>query len=112
MAVQAKRLYGPDQLGSTVSTLYTSPASTKTSITTCVATNAGSGVITYTIHIVPSGDTADATNMVVDAAPLSEGENEIVGALVGQVLEAGDSVQAKASSAASINVLISGNTIT
>ena len=112
MAVQAKRLYGPDQLGHTVSTLYTSPAGTKTSITTCVATNAGSGVITYTVHLVPSGDTATTSNMIVDASSLSEGENEIVGALIGQVLEAGDSIQALASSAASINVLISGNTIT
>lgn len=112
MGVSAKRLYGPDQLGNTVSTLYTSPAGTTTSITTCVVNNVDPSVQTYTIHVVPSGDTADATNMVVDEAPLDSGENEIVGALIAQILQPGDSIQALASAAASVNILISGNTIT
>lgn len=112
MGVSAKRLYGPDQLGTSLATLYTSPAGTTTSITTSTVTNVSAGVVTYTIHIVPSGDAADATNIVANEQPLDADGSEIVFQLVAKVLQPGDSIQALASAAASINIDIVGNTIT
>jgi hypothetical protein len=108
MAVSPQRLYGPAQLTTSAVAIVTSPANTKTTITNCSITNAGSGAITYTIHIVPSGDTADSTNIVADAQSLSEGTTEIVSQLIGAVLLPGDSLQALAGSATSLNIYVAG----
>lgn len=112
MAVKPARLAGPIQLGTTISTLYTSAALTSTAISNAIANNQSAGVVTFTVHVVPSGDSATASNQVVSAIPLAAGESMIIGNLLNQVLGPGDSIQALASAATSINVLLSGNKIT
>lgn len=95
------------QLTTSAVAVYTTPASTVSIIEAVAATNVGSGTRTYTIHLVNSGDSANAANTLVDATSLLEGEAESVLVAVNHVLNEGDSLQALADAGASVNLQVS-----
>jgi hypothetical protein len=99
----------PAQLTGSVTTLYTVPASTTTYVRSIILTNDTTSAVTATIHLVPTGGSADATNILInakaiptDGSPLvyNFGEDQVV-------LEAADTIQGLASTTTQVNYFIS-----
>jgi hypothetical protein len=99
------------QLGTSAAALYTCPANTTVVIGNATFTNVGAAQETFTIYIVRSGGSAGPTNTLIDAESLAVGETYVSAELKTKVLNAGDSIQAQASAAASINAFIDGYTM-
>lgn len=112
MAVTAKRLVSGSQLTTGAATYYTAATSTKGVIKSAVLTNTSANTVTATMHLVPSAGTADATNQIISAKAIAAGESYTCPEAVNQVLEAGGTIQALASSGAAITLVVSGAEIT
>lgn len=82
----------------TYATLYTVPVGTQMAIVDIEICNTGSTTATFYISLVPSGGTAGASNALFYAAPING--NTTVQWTGQQVLSAGGTVQAYASSSA------------
>lgn len=80
----------------------------KRAVFTAYATNVAN--VTITVYRVPSGGTAAQTNAVIDTFALTPGQAYVAQELANMVLNAGDTIQAKASGAAAVNLTISGFT--
>lgn len=102
-----KNLVPGTVLGTTASTLYTVPTGTYTTISAMTTTNSGSGVVEVSVHLVPSGGSADDSNLVFKRN-IAPGESRIVGEVVAQSLHVGWTIQALASVATSVNMVASG----
>ena len=102
------RLVDGSQLTTSAATYYTTPANTITTISACTLTNTTAGAVTATMHLVPSGGTATASNMILSARTIAAGESYNVGPAIGQTLAAGGFLQALAGSATSITLVASG----
>lgn len=100
-----KRLY-TDQPGTSVETLYTVPTDTTTIVKNIVLSNTTGADETITIHFVPSGGTADATNQIVSNSAI--GANDTVTIDLSGVLEVGDTIQAVQVTSGAITAYISG----
>jgi len=103
-----KRLVDGSQLTAVAATYYTTPANTLTTISACTLTNTTAGAVTATMHLVPNGGSATASNMVLSARAIAAGEAFNVGSAIGQTLPAGGTLQALAGSATSISLVASG----
>ncbi len=81
----------------TKTTVYTTPASTRTIVKTIDLCNTSTGGLTVTVYLVQSGGTAGATNTLIPTITIPiNGYYQWTGA---QVLNAGDTIQATASGA-------------
>lgn len=97
------------QLGVTFDTLYTAQANGKGArVTASNFLNTSASVETYTLHLVQSGDSPTDVNIIVDGYRLEPQESDQPPGLANQHVPAGATLQAKASTAASITVTISG----
>lgn len=103
-----KRLVPGSQLTTSAATYYTVPANTLTTISACTLTNTTGGAVTATMHLVPTGGTADATNCILSARTIAAGESFNVGSAIGQTMAAGGTLQGLAGSATSITLVASG----
>ena len=104
-----KTLIDGVQLTASAASLYTSPANGGgTRVVAFTATNDGAATETYTLHIVPSGGTAGATNILVKAKSLAVSEDDSPIAIVNQLVPAGGTIQALASTTLKIAVRASG----
>ncbi len=112
MAITAKPLFESTQLGTSASTLYTAPASTKTIIDKFTVTNTDSSARTVTIHLVPSAGSASTANKIVDALSVAANTSVEIEQLKNHILAAGGFISALASSAAVVNARASGREIT
>lgn len=110
MASSLQRLTSnnPSQLGTSAAAIITGAASSRTSIRRLVFLNTSAGAVAYSLHLVPSGDTADDGNMIVKARSLAASESDVCAEAEGQVLHPGDTLQAFAGSATAISVTGSG----
>jgi len=108
MATTPKRLVSGSQLTTSAATYYTTPAATRARIAAFTATNTTAGAVTMTVHLVPSGGSADNTNKVADAISLAANETKAITGAIGHVLEASGTIQALASANTSINIVVSG----
>jgi hypothetical protein len=81
------------QLAGTTATssLYTSPGSTQTVVSSLVACNQSSVNSTYWIAVIPSGDTLSSENWVAFNVPISGSDSTAL--TLGITLAAGDSIQ-------------------
>ncbi len=107
MAVVPKRLVAGSQLTTSAATYYSATGVT-TRIDACALTNTTAGPVTATVHLVPSGGSAAASNCVMSAKSLAAGETVIVAGAIGQWLAAGGTLQALASANTSIDLVASG----
>lgn len=107
MAVTPKRLISGSQLTTSAATYYTA-TSVKARIDALVLTNTSAGAVTATVHLVPSGGSAGASNCILSARSLAAGESYVVPGALGQWLESGGTIQALASSATAITIVASG----
>lgn len=101
-------LWGPSQLGTSAAAVVTTPAANTYVVTRAVFTNTGSTARTITVHIVRSGASATASNMVISAYTVQPGEAYVAPELSGVVLNGGDTIQALASAGSVITALGSG----
>src|SRR5512138_1586903 len=74
--------------------LYTVPANTRCVITKFNLRNIDAATVyVATLYVIPSGDTADTTNMAMDAQAIDAKKvYSAVDEMVGRVLEAGDMI--------------------
>jgi hypothetical protein len=112
MARTAKVLNAGTQLTTLAATYYTAPANTTTVIQSVVLTNTTAGAITATVHLVASGGSATASNMVLSARSIAAGETYLVPGCAGAVVATGGTIQALASANTSIILMASGTEIT
>lgn len=105
-----KQLAGNLQLGTSISTLYTVPANTRTTIAAAALNNTSATPRTVTLHLVPSGGSATTANQIITTVtvPAAGAQPTQLPAIVGQILEAGGTIQALAEAATCITPLISG----
>lgn len=108
MSATNKTLIDGVQLTASAVTLYTSPANgAGTRVTAFTVTNSDT-VETYSLHIVPSGGSADSTNILVSARALIDNESDNPAEITNQLVPAGGTIQALASTTLKMTVRASG----
>lgn len=108
MTMTPKRLVSGSQIAATITTYFT--ATVPTRIDAMALTNTTASPVTVTLHLVPSGGTADGTNCILSAKaiPATGGPPYIVGSAIGQWMGANGTIQAVASVAGSVALVASG----
>lgn len=94
------------QIPNPVGTAYTA-TNKQARIDALTLCNTTAGAITVTIYIVPSGGTAAATNTILSSYSVAAGETYVVYGAIGQWIEDGGTLQALASAATSVTLLLS-----
>ena len=89
-------------------TMYAVPAGTTTIIDKFTATNNDSGAHTLSVNLVPSGSSAGATNLIIDAISVGASTCLDITELQNQILAAGDIISVVASSSSNIVIRASG----
>lgn len=103
-----KQIVSPVQLTTAAATYYTVPANTITTISAATLTNTTGGAVTATVHLVPSGGSATAANMILSARTIAAGESYNISSAIGQSLPTGATIQALAGANTSITFVASG----
>lgn len=106
MAVFTAKKFYIGQPGTTATTLYTSPASTKAIIKYIKICNTTANDATITISIVPSGGSASASNRIFSTFTIKP--YDTVPLDTGDVLETGDFISALQGTSGAITIMISG----
>ena len=110
MAIKiSKRLVDGSQLTTGAATYYTTPANTRTKIEACVLTNTSGANRTVTMHLVPSGGSASASNRILSAYTVNAGASYSVDEAINQVLETGGTLQALSDGATAVSLVASGS---
>lgn len=103
-----KRLINGSQLTIAAAVYYTAPVNTVATISAMSITNTTGTARTVTVHLVPSGGGATASNTVCSARVVSPGETFNVFGAIGQSLAAGGTIQALADAATALTIVASG----
>lgn len=111
MAVTAKVLIPAKNAENAQTTQYTATGVTAI-IDKFTATNYSAGVVTISVNVVTTADTAGNQNLVVKTKALQAGETYTFPEIVGQILNPGDFISTIASAATSINIRAGGREIT
>lgn len=97
------------QLGTANTTAYTVPANTGIKVATCACVNVSGAAANLTLWLQPAAvSTADATNRLISAYPVTAGSTVILDAVVGAFLGAGDKIIAVSSVASALDLTITG----
>lgn len=107
-----QRFVAGSQLTASAATYYTAPANTKAIIQHMALTNTTAGAVTATVHIISTGSTESASNMVISARTIAAGETYNCPEAIGAVILATGTIRALAGSATSISIQASGVEIT
>lgn len=95
------------QLSTSVAVLYTVTApKTKGVVKQILVANTSGSSATITVHVVPAAGNPSTANKIIPEISVSA--NSTITLDVTQVLTVGESIQALASAAASINLMVSG----
>lgn len=114
MAVSNSAIIETKYVEDVLTTQYTSPAGTvpvQTIVDNFTVSNSSGGSETVTVHLVPAGDTADASN-VVKTKTLADGRTYNFSEVVGHTLEPGDFIAAISSTASTLVLRASGRLLT
>jgi len=106
--ITPKRLITPAQLTTGAVVYYTTPVNTKTTIKKLTLTNSTVNARTVTLHLVPSGGTADATNVLLSVLNIAAHTTIDVTEASGHTLETGSTIQALADAATAVTIQGSG----
>ena len=112
MTVLVKTLVAGSQIAATATTYYTAPANTKAIIHNMSLTNTTANAITATVHIIDTGATETASNMVISARVISPGECYKCPEVIGKTISATGTIRALAGSATSITIMAHGIEVT
>lgn len=109
MAAKNETLINGVQLTASAVALYTSPVNgAGTRVVAFTATNDSVGTETYTLHVVPSGGSADSTNILVKAKSLTASEDDEPVAIINHLIPPGGTIEVLASTTLTIAVRASG----
>ena len=100
------KLFNPVQLGTVATLLYTTPSQKRVMISKVTVANTTAAAVTFALYLVPKGDTAGVTNIIVPTRTI-----EAYGTydcLSRHVIESGDKLYGLASVAAAVTVHGSG----
>ncbi len=101
------------QAAAAAAAIYTAGASLAFAvIEAATVTNSDTVTRTITIHFVNSGDSAVATNLIVDGESLVADASAVLDELIGHVMAPGDAVFALSDLADKVNVQISVREVT
>lgn len=103
MSLSPGVLYLGGLLTSSLATLFTGQTNTKTLITKASFVNTDTVARLLTVNLIRSGGSASAANTLIDAVAIPAGGSYLAPELVGQILNAGDFVQAKADAGSVVN---------
>ena len=95
MQAKPKQIIEPQALTATTDEYYAAPAGKKVIISKFTLSNGGAAAVACDVHIVPSGDSADATNKIIPAKLVDTDEAFAAYQLEGQVLDEGDKIFVK-----------------
>lgn len=112
MAVRQAQLVAPQYIGGTLAGLgITVGAGEIVRLEAVSGHNSHTSSAQISMHIVPTGASADATNLIHQAA-LAAGESYTVPALVSQRMKEGDTLQAVSTVADVVTIMVSGTRVT
>ena len=113
MTVRPVVLCPETQITGSAVTYITGAASQMTTITRARMTNSDTATAyTFTVYRVASGGSAGSTNILINARSIAPGGSDLCPELNGMTLNAGDTIQALASTTAKLNFTASGFTST
>ena len=93
-------------------TLYTVPALTVAKVTCIILVNDTTSAVTATIYLVPSGGTADDTNILLKNAAIPTDGTPLIFEFVEKYIEASATIQGEASAANQVTYHLSGVELT
>lgn len=105
----AARFIDGSQLTTGIATYYTVAAGKTATIKKLTITNTTGSAETFDLHLVPSGDSATASNQIQDGVSVAANSTLVVNAATDHVLEAGGTIQALASAGSALTIIASGN---
>ena len=108
MSVTIKPIISSKYAASSLTAEYTVPSSTTTIIDKFTATNIDTTDQTVSVHLVPSGGSADNTNKIIDQKSVSTSETYDLTELKNHILEAGDFISVVAGAADKVVIRASG----
>ena len=112
MSVTAKALIQSKFAASSLTTEYTAPVNTRAIIDKMTATNSDSNTRTISVHLVPSGSTADSSNIVLKTYSLVAGETYDITEVKNHVLDSGGFISVVASASSTVVIRASGREVT
>lgn len=110
MTVLAKQLVAPQQIANSA-TAYISAVTVKTRLDKVTVTNPTATARSVTFYIIPNGGSAGDDTTITKSYVVPGGVTWNCPDLVGQILAIGDQLQAVASAAAALTLMISGTEI-
>lgn len=96
------------QLASGDTAAYTVPASKAAKIATMSLANVSGGAVTVSVSVHPAGSAVDGTHKVVSGYVLAAGDSTSIAEVLGCWLGAGDFININVSTAAAVDVVITG----
>lgn len=96
------------QLTTSATTIYSAATGIRAQVLAANVLNTSAAPVTVTVHLVPTGQTVGDANMIVKARSLNIGESYKVIELVGQAMNAGDTIQALASANTAVSMMVGG----
>lgn len=107
MATTPKRLCSVE-LTTSAAAQYTAGTGVSTQIHACTITNNDSSARTVSVWLVPSGGSADDTNIIVKDRALNVGQSYVVREALNHWLAAGGAIHASASANSAVTLVASG----
>ncbi len=96
------------QLTAAVATYFTAKTKAKAILGAVSLTNTSAADKSVTIYVVKSGGAADDSQTVLKDVTVTAGKTRACPEFAGRVLESGDTLQAVASAAGSVTLMVSG----
>jgi uncharacterized protein YacL len=88
---------------------YTVPSSlNRVAVTQAIIVNHTAGAITVNLYVLMNGQSVANNYKVLDTHVVAANSEEVVTGLLGNVIDAGGSIQGDASSATSVSITVSG----
>lgn len=111
MSVLAKCLINSQFAPATTGNLYAAPANVRTIIDKFTVTNTTASAATLTVHIMPSGGSLGAGNIIVSAQSIAAGALVDFTALQNHILNSGDSIQVLSGTANALTIRANGREV-
>lgn len=107
MAINPKKLAG-GTITTGAAAYYTAASAVKARIDAFTVTNYSGTAATFSVWLVPTGGSADDTNIIVKARSIAAGASGRVLEAIGQWIEGGGTIQMLASDGSAITIAVSG----
>ena len=112
MSVRAVRLIAAKQASDSAQSEYVCPPNTRTIIDKFTITNTTGGSVNISVWLVPQGESAADSNLIVKAHAVSAGTTFDSEELKNHVLQENEEIHVLASAATSLTVRASGREVT